>query len=104
MSQVKNDFFTTRDAHTKQRVLHHENGTYLITQIIDTRSLNAVNNYKFNEKNHRNQLNRISKENFKDWKRMDEQYDAQATKPYNPEMQARWDRFIASELQSLQQE
>lgn len=35
---------------------------------------------------------------------MDEQYDAQATKPYNPEMQARWDRFIASELQSLQQE
>lgn len=104
LSQVKNEFFTTRDAQTKQRVLHHENGHYLIAQIIGHRILNAVNNYKFDEKNHRTQLNRIIKENFKDWKRMDEQYDAQATKPYNPEMQARWDRFIASELQSLQQE
>ncbi|GAB3015766.1 hypothetical protein GCM10027284_38570 [Cyclobacterium sediminis] len=104
LSQVKNDFFKTRDAATKERVLHHENGHYLIAQIIGHRILKAVNNYKFDKKNHRTQLNKIIKENFKDWKRLDEQYDAQSTKPHNPEMQARWDRFIASELQALKQD
>lgn len=104
LSQVNNNFITNRDAQTKRRVLHHENGHYLIAQIIGHRILKAVNNYKFDEKNLRSQLNSIINENFKDWKRLDTQYDTQSTNPHNPEMQARWDRFIASELQSLQQE
>ena len=50
LSQVKNDFFKTRDAATKERVLHHENGHYLIAQLIGYRILKAVNNYKFDKK------------------------------------------------------
>jgi hypothetical protein len=103
LSQVKSDFFSTRDETTKKRVLHHENGHFLIAQIIGYRILKAVNDFKFDKENHRIELNNIIRENFKDWKRLDIQYDAQATKPHNPEMQARWDDFFQSELQSLQQ-
>ena len=103
LSQVKSDFFTTRDDATKKRVLHHENGHFLIAQIIGYRILKAVNNFQFDKKNHRIQLNNIIRENFKDWKRLDIQYDAQSTKPHNPEMQARWDDFFQSELKSLNQ-
>jgi hypothetical protein len=101
LSLVKSDFFTTKDEATKKRVLHHENGHFLIAQIIGYRILKAVNNFRFDKKNHRMQLNNIIRENFKDWKRLDIQYDAQSTKPHNPEMQARWDDFFQSELKSL---
>lgn len=104
LSQVKNDFFNTKDEQIKKRVLHHENGHFLIAQIIGHRILNAVNKFKFEKKNHRSQLNNIIRENFKDWKRLDSQYDAQSTKPHKPEMQARWDSFFESELKSLKQE
>ena len=101
LSLVKSDFFITKDEATKKRVLHHENGHFLIAQIIGYRILKAVNNFRFDKKNHRTQLNNIIRENFKDWKRLDIQYDAQSTKPHNPEMQARWDDFFQSELKSL---
>tara|TARA_R110001592_G_scaffold363383_1_gene686685 strand:+ start:28298 stop:28897 length:600 start_codon:yes stop_codon:yes gene_type:complete len=104
LSQVKNNFFNTRDEQTKKRVLHHENGHFLIAQIVGHRILKEVNNFQFDEKAYKAQLNKIIRDNFKDWKRLDSQYDAQSTKPHNPEMQARWDRFFQSELESLQKE
>lgn len=104
LSQVTLDFLSRADEATKKEVLHHENGHFIIAQIIGYRIVKDANAYRFNKNNYKSQLNGIIRENFKDWKRLDSQYDAQTTKPNNPEMQRKWDRFFAEELEALKRE
>ena len=101
LSLVTVDFLSRADEATKNEVLHHENGHFIIAQIIGYRIVKDANAYRFHPKNYKSQLNGIIRENFKDWKRLDSQYDAQTTKPNNPEMQRKWDKFFAEELEDL---
>ncbi|MEX2566940.1 MAG: hypothetical protein WD431_13430 [Cyclobacteriaceae bacterium] len=101
LTQVNVDFLSRSDERIKSQVLHHENGHFLIAQIIGHRIVRDVNAYKFHPKNYKVQLNAIIRENFKDWNRLDSQYDAQTTKPRNKEMQMKWDRFFLAELEDL---
>ncbi len=103
LSQVTVSFLSRGDD-TKKEVLHHENGHFIIAQIIGYRIVKDANAYRFHPKNYKSQLNAIIRENFKDWKRLDSQYDAHTTKPNNPEMQRKWDRFFAEELEALKRE
>ncbi|MDN3688213.1 DUF922 domain-containing protein [Cyclobacterium jeungdonense] len=104
LSQVNRDFLIRSDEGTKKQVLHHENGHFFIAQIIGYRIVRDVNGYSFDPNQYKNQLNGIIRENFKNWKRLDSQYDAQTTKPRNADAQKRWDEFFTSELLGLRQE
>ncbi|MEX2513136.1 MAG: hypothetical protein WD398_09530 [Cyclobacteriaceae bacterium] len=101
LTQVNLGFLSRSDESTKSQVLHHENGHFLIAQIIGHRIVREANAYQFHPKNYKVQLNAIIRENFKDWNRLDSQYDAQTTKPRNEEMQMKWDRFFLAELEDL---
>ncbi|MBD3627137.1 hypothetical protein [Cyclobacterium sp.] len=104
LTQVTHDFLARSDQGKKKQVLHHENGHFIIAQIIGYRIVRDVNGFKFDPKQYKYQLNGIIRDNFKDWKRLDSQYDAQTTKPSNKEMQDRWDRFLQSEITALTKE
>jgi len=103
LSQVSRDFLSRSDESTKKQVLHHENGHFAIAQIIGYRIVRDVNGQAFDPSQYKTQLNGIIRESFKNWKRLDSQYDAQTTKPNNAEAQKRWDEFFASELLELRQ-
>lgn len=104
LSQVSQDFLSRSDEATKKQVLHHENGHFAIAQIIGYRIVRDVNGHAFDPNQYKTQLNGIIRENFKNWRRLDSQYDAQTTKPRNAEAQKRWDAFFTSELLDLRQQ
>ncbi|WP_245802907.1 DUF922 domain-containing protein [Cyclobacterium lianum] len=104
LTQVTRDFLDRSDQVRRQQVLHHENGHFAIAQIIGYRIVRDVNGREFDPRQYKVQLNGIIRENFKDWKRLDSQYDAQTTKPVNEEMQNRWDHFFQSEMAAVKKE
>lgn len=104
LSEVSLDFLEKADDPTKKEVLHHENGHFIIAQIVGYRIVKDVQAYKFHPKNYKHQLNDIIRENFQAWRMMDALYDTETTKPRNAEMQRKWDRFFKEELETLRNE
>lgn len=98
LSQVTERFLATNDAATKAHVLHHENGHFLIAQIIGHRIVKDATGYAFDPKNYKPQLNQIIATHFRSWKQMDRLYDLECTNPRNPAMQKKWDDYFQKEL------
>ncbi len=98
LSQVTESFLANNDAATKAQVLHHENGHFLIAQIIGHRIVKDAQGYAFDPKNYKAQLNQIIKTHFRSWKQMDQLYDLESTNPRNPVMQKKWDDYFTKEL------
>jgi hypothetical protein len=98
LSQVTESFLANNDAATKAQVLHHENGHFLIAQIIGHRIVKDAQGYAFNPKNYKAQLNQIIKSHFRSWNQMDQLYDLESTNPRNPVMQKKWDDYFQKEL------
>lgn len=98
LSQVKESFLANNDAATKTQVLHHENGHFLIAQIIGHRIAKNVQEYAFDPKNYKAQLNQIIKTHFRSWNQMDQLYDMECTNPRNLVMQKKWDDYFEKEL------
>ncbi|WP_245189673.1 hypothetical protein [Lunatimonas salinarum] len=101
LSQVTENFLTTNDEATKAQVLHHENGHFLIAQIIGYRIVKDAQGFQFHPKNYKSQLNQLISGHFRYWKQMDQLYDLETTKPRNPAMQKKWDEYFAKELAKL---
>ncbi|MFC4874499.1 DUF922 domain-containing protein [Negadavirga shengliensis] len=104
LSEVSSDFLSRADESTKKAVLHHENGHFIIAQIIGHRIVRDVQGYQFHPKDYKHQLNDIIRENFREWRMMDALYDAETTKPRDAEKQRKWDRFFQEELETLRNE
>ncbi|HSI77037.1 MAG TPA: hypothetical protein VK957_14145 [Lunatimonas sp.] len=98
LSQVTERFLANNDAATKAQVLHHENGHFLIAQIIGHRIVKDAQGYAFDPKNYKAQLNQIIKTHFRSWSQMDQLYDLESTNPRNPIMQKKWDDYFEKEL------
>lgn len=98
LSQVTENFLANNDAATKAKVLHHENGHFLIAQIIGHRIVKDAQGYAFDPKNYKTQLNQIIKTHFRSWKQMDQLYDLESTNPRNLVMQKKWDDYFIKEL------
>lgn len=98
LSQVTESFLANNDATTKAQVLHHENGHFLIAQIIGHRIVKDAQGYAFDPKNYKAQLNQIIKTHFRSWKQMDQLYDLESTNPRNLVMQKKWDDYFIKEL------
>lgn len=98
LSQVTERFLATSDAATKSHVLHHENGHFLIAQIIGHRIVKDATGYAFDPRNYKPQLNQIIATHFRSWKQMDRLYDLESTNPRNPAMQKKWDDYFQKEL------
>lgn len=98
LSQVTENFLANNDAATKAQVLHHENGHFLIAQIIGHRIVKDAQGYAFDPKNYKTQLNQIIKTHFRSWKQMDQLYDLESTNPRNLVMQKKWDDYFIKEL------
>lgn len=98
LSQVTENFLANNDAATKAQVLHHENGHFLIAQIIGHRIVKDAQGYAFDPKNYKTQLNQIIKTHFRSWKQMDQLYDLESTNPRNLVMQKKWDDYFVKEL------
>lgn len=101
LSQVTESFLATNDDATKAQVLHHENGHFLIAQIIGYRIVKDARGFQFHPKNYKAQLNQIISGHFRSWKQMDQLYDLETTKPRNPAMQKKWDEYFSKELAKL---
>lgn len=101
LSQVSRKFLARANKETKSQVLHHENGHFLIAQIIGYRIVRDVKQAKFDKKKYKAELNNIIRANFKEWNALDRQYDKETTKPRNIEAQKKWDQFFQSELAAL---
>jgi hypothetical protein len=98
LSQVTESFLANNDAATKAQVLHHENGHFLIAQIIGHRIVKEAKGYPFDPVNYKKQLNQIIKKHFGSWTQMDRLYDLESTNPRNPAMQKKWDDYFQKEL------
>lgn len=98
LSQVTENFLANNNAATKAQVLHHENGHFLIAQIIGHRIVKDAQGYAFDPKNYKTQLNQIIKTHFRSWKQMDQLYDLESTNPRNLVMQKKWDDYFIKEL------
>lgn len=98
---VSLNFLKRADGKTKKQVLHHENGHFIIAQIIGRRIVRTVDDFRFHPKNYPSQLDSIVRSHFKEWNRLDRQYDHEATKPLNPEKQKEWDLWFKQELGNL---
>lgn len=98
LSQVTESFLANNDAATKAQVLHHENGHFLIAQIIAHRIVKDTKDRLFDAKNYKVELNRIISTHFRSWNQMDQLYDLECTKPRNPVMQKKWDTYFQKEL------
>ena len=98
LSQVTESFLANNDAATKAQVLHHENGHFVIAQLIGHRIVKDVGGYAFDPKNYKAQLNQIIKTHFRSWKQMDQLYDLESTNPRNLAMQKKWDDYFKKEL------
>lgn len=98
LSQVTESFLANNDSATKAQVLHHENGHFLIAQIIGYRIVRDTKGFAFDPKNYKTQLNQIIKNHFRSWKQMDQLYDLESTNPRNPAMQKKWDNYFQKEL------
>ncbi|MCC5936737.1 MAG: hypothetical protein JJU34_05605 [Lunatimonas sp.] len=101
LSQVTENFLTNNTDDTKAQVLHHENGHFLIAQIIGYRIVKDAQGFQFHPKNYKAQLNQIINGHFRSWKQMDQLYDLETTKPRNPAMQKKWDEYFSKELTKL---
>ncbi len=104
MSQVRESFLSEASDAVKAQVLHHENGHFLIAQIIGYRIVKDAQGFKFDKKNYKNQLNQIVRKHFRSWNQMDQLYDLETTKPRNPTQQQKWDKFFDKELSKLKSE
>ncbi|WP_234364372.1 hypothetical protein [Lunatibacter salilacus] len=103
LSQVTESFLANNDAATKAQVLHHENGHFLIAQIIGHRIVKDAQGYAFDPKNYKVQLNQIIKTHFRSWNQMDQLYDLESTNPRNPVMQKKWDDYFEKELNKFKE-
>ncbi len=103
LSQVTERFLANNDAATKAQVLHHENGHFLIAQIIGHRIAKDAQSYAFDPKNYKVQLNQIIKRHFRSWNQMDQLYDMESTNPRNPVMQKKWDDYFVKELNKFKE-
>ncbi|WP_035805225.1 hypothetical protein [Lunatimonas lonarensis] len=101
LSLVTESFLSSNDSDTKSQVLHHENGHFLIAQIIGYRIVKEAQDYQFHPTNYKSQLNQIINRHFRSWKQMDQLYDLETTKPRNPSMQKKWDDYFKKELEKL---
>ncbi|WP_232834883.1 DUF922 domain-containing protein [Pleomorphovibrio marinus] len=104
MSQVRESFLAESSDAIKATVLHHENGHFLIAQIIGYRIVKDAQGFKFDKKNYKNQLNQIVRKHFRSWNQMDQLYDLETTKPRNATQQQKWDKFFEKELAKLKSE
>lgn len=101
LSQVTESFLASNSSETKSQVLHHENGHFLIAQIIGYRIVKEAQDSQFHPTNYKIQLNQIINRHFRSWKQMDQLYDLETTKPRNPAMQKKWDDYFSKELDKL---
>ena len=101
-TQVALHFLSRADKDTKAQVLHHENGHFKIAQIVGHRIVRAVDAFLFDPKNFKPQLDSIVTSNYRDWSRLDREYDRVTTKPRNAEKQKEWDLWFKKELGKLE--
>lgn len=97
-TQVSLHFLKRADGETKKQVLHHENGHFLIAQIIGRRIVQSVDNFLFDPEDYQSQLDSIVRSHYKEWSRLDQEYDHETTNPRNLEKQKEWDLFFRNEL------
>src|SRR5690606_39984365 len=97
-TQVSLHFLKRADGETKKQVLHHENGHFIIAQIIGRRIVRSVDDFLFDPKDYQLQLDSIVRSHYREWSRLDQEYDHETTKPRNLEKQKEWDLFFRNEL------
>lgn len=100
-TQVSLRFLSRANKDTKEQVLHHENGHFKIAQIIGRRIVHVVDKFRFHPTDYQAQLDSIVKSNYRDWARLDREYDATTTSPRDPEKQKEWDLWFREELAKL---
>ena len=100
-TQVALHFLSRANKDTKQQVLHHENGHFKIAQIIGRRIVHVVDDFRFHKMDYQSQLDSIVRSNYREWVRLDREYDQATTKPRNPEKQREWDGWFREELEKL---
>lgn len=98
-SQVSLHFLKRANGETKKQVLHHENGHFKIAQIIGRRIVQSVDAFPFHPADYQAQLDSIVRSHYKEWSRLDQEYDYETTKPRNPEKQKEWDLWFKEELE-----
>jgi hypothetical protein len=98
-SQVSLHFLKRANGETKKQVLHHENGHFKIAQIIGRRIVQNVDSFPFHPADYQTQLDSIVRSHYKEWSRLDQEYDYETTKPRNLEKQKEWDLWFKEELE-----
>lgn len=97
-SQVSLQFLKKADGETKKQVLHHENGHFKIAQIIGRRIVQAIDSFHFHPENYQTELDSIVRRHYREWSKLDREYDLETTKPRNVEKQREWDVWFKQEL------
>ena len=100
-TQVSLHFLKRADGETKKQVLHHENGHFIIAQIIGRRIVQNVDAFRFHPEDYQVQLDSIVRSHYREWSRLDQEYDQETTKPRNLDKQKEWDLWFKAELAKL---